>query len=242
MVAYSGGIDSSILATLVTKTETGVTLLTLGRSGSPDVMSILTSRSTFLTKPIVSVAEKVDVENAVSEVEALVSVSSLSHFEDCVAFFLISKAVRNLTNARYVLSANGPDELFCGYDRFRRIVDLEGYDAAQNEIFVALKIAEDLASQVKKVASHFGLLVFEPFLTEEFRTNALAVPIEYKILVGNDLLRKRIWRYYGRTLGLPSATVLKPKKAMQYGMGIHNVTESMLKRGILKLEMTSKKI
>ena len=47
---------------------------------------------------------------------------------------------------------------------------------------------------------------------------------------GDDRLRKRLWRLYGRTLGLPESIVTKPKKAMQYSMGIHQVVFRMVKR------------
>ncbi len=37
-------------------------------------------------------------------------------------------------------------------------------------------------------------------------------------------------------LGLPDATVLKPKKAMQYSMGIDKIMRSMMKSGELKVD------
>ncbi len=52
-------------------------------------------------------------------------------------------------------------------------------------------------------------------------------------------MRKRLWRLYGRTLGLPESIVSKPKKAMQYSMGIHQVLFKMLKRG--EIELSCKK-
>jgi asparagine synthase (glutamine-hydrolysing) len=130
----------------------------------------------------------------------------------------------------YILSANGPDELFCGYDKFRRIIDVEGYPEVQKEIVRALHTADELRKQVSTVVSKFGYETREPFFEPEFKEYSLGIPVEYKILKGNDHLRKRIWRCLGRSLGLPSSTVIRQKKAMQYGMGVHGVVLSMVKR------------
>ena len=153
-----------------------------------------------------------------------------------MAFWLLAKTARESSEISYLISANGPDELFCGYDRFRRILDSGNYVAVENEIPMALKMAEDLGSQVKKIACEFGFQIHEPFLYQKFRHFAIQIPVEYKILPNNDLLRKRIWRCFGRLIGLSDDQVLKPKKAMQYGMGIHAIMCRMLKRGTLKLE------
>ena len=72
-------------------------------------------------------------------------------------------------------------------------------------------------------------------MNESFRKLGLSIPLEFKILVGNDLLRKRIWRCFGRLLEIPEATVMRRKKAMQFGMGIHPVVLSMVKKGLIKV-------
>jgi asparagine synthase (glutamine-hydrolysing) len=214
----------------------------LGKKDSPDVESV--SRDPALNSSdyerAILYVENDEIERSAKTVSNLVNVSNLSHFEDCVAFWLIGEKTRNLDKINYVLSANGPDELFCGYDRFRRILDSSGDGSVANEILVALKSAENLGSQVELVLSHFGLKIFEPFLTEGFKHAGLSIPVEYKILKGNDLLRKRVWRCYGRFLKLDEAIIRRPKKAMQYGMGLHQVVRGMLKRGILELEVHEK--
>jgi asparagine synthase (glutamine-hydrolysing) len=167
---------------------------------------------------------------------------SLSHFEDCTAFWLIAKKTREFPEINYIITANGPDELFCGYDRFRRILDSGDYENIRNEILVALSMAENLGSQVKKIMSEFGYQIREPLLDKKFRDSALRIPVEYKILPNNDLLRKRIWRCFGRFIGLQDDVVKRPKKAMQYGMGIHGIVHNMLKHGSLKLDIPERNL
>ena len=238
VLGYSGGIDSAILATLLSKGGKKIALLTLGREGSSDILA--TSGLSFNVFSGTEVSSKIlsveDIENAAHSVTDVVSVSNLAHFEDCLAFWLIGETTKSLPHTDYVVSGNGPDELFCGYDRFRRIVDSYGYDAAQKEIRTALTNAEKLGEQVKRVLANFDLKIYEPLLQESFKETCIQIPINYKILRGDDLLRKRVWRCFGRSIGIPESVVTRPKKAMQYGMGLHQIVISMVKRGRLSLD------
>lgn len=237
VIAYSSGIDSSILAELVRQRNGNARLLTIGTAESSDLVASandsLARRNGFLlTLGRFTVK---DIQHASHEVAKIVHVDNLSHFEDCVSFWLIANIAAKNSEKGCIFSANGPDELFCGYDRFRRILDKNGYDAVDGEISKALLAAEKLGEQVKRVVSDFGFEVREPFMHESFRKLGLSIPLEYKILVGNDLLRKRIWRCFGRLLEIPEVTVVRRKKAMQYGMGIHTVVLSMVKKGLIKV-------
>ncbi len=212
----------------------------MGLEKSPDVASasrlVQVQRNETIVKPF----SREEVEQAAKKVSDLVQLSSLSHFEDCIAFWLISDYAKELVPGGSLVSANGPDELFCGYDRFRRILDSQGYAALDNEIKRALDVAHDLSLQVSSVAAHFGLGIVEPFLSQEFESTTMEIPVVHKILAGNDRLRKRVWRSLGRRLNLSEETVLRPKKAMQYGMGIHGVVSSMMKHGRLKIPIHQK--
>ncbi|MDA4130424.1 MAG: asparagine synthase-related protein [Thaumarchaeota archaeon] len=243
VLAYSGGIDSSIAAKLISNSLGSVLLLTLGREKSADLQAVSNTEYSYL-KNVSAIAGKIgnsEIETAIEHTLRLVSAKNLPHFEDCVSFCLIAKKAKEISGITTLVSANGPDELFCGYDRFRRIVNTLGYESARGEILSALNAANSLGKEVKKVVAEFGLELAEPFLSAKFIDFCLGIPIEYKIAQGNDMVRKRIWRYFGRQIRVPEKIVLRPKKAMQYGMGIHAVMCSMLKRGTLKLEFENKR-
>jgi asparagine synthase (glutamine-hydrolysing) len=234
-VAFSGGIDSSIAAQLLSEEGKKPVLLALGREGSTDIKNVtgLTSEPVKSAELHVQKITIPEIESAAKEISGNVSVSNLAHFEDCISFWLIANRARMIRGVDSILSANGPDELFCGYDRFRRILDISGFGATEKKISLALESAASLGREVRKVVDSFGLKLEEPFLQQEFIEYGLAIPIHYKIFQGNDLLRKRIWRFFGRTLGLDNEIVLRRKKAMQYGMGVHSIVLGLKKRGII---------
>ncbi|MFI5419939.1 MAG: asparagine synthase C-terminal domain-containing protein [Nitrososphaerales archaeon] len=238
VVAFSAGIDSSIVSKLISETGSSLDLLALGRDGSADLQSVSGLNNAFLksSKIHVEIVTDSEIEQAAIDTSKLVSVSSLAHFEDSLSFSLIAKKAIEIPDMTALISANGPDELFCGYDRFRRIVDSSGYESAEKEIRSALVSANLLGREARKVVSGFGLELVEPLFQKEFVDFALTIPIEFKLQRGNDMLRKRIWRFLGRTMKLPEEIVFRPKKAMQYGMGIHRIVYSMLKNGTLKLD------
>jgi len=221
VVCFSGGIDSSILGFLSNSFQS-TALLGLGEESSQDIQFLKTFEVNLLKKPILVSLTKSEIEEARKRVVAKVQVSKLSQLEDCTAFYLIGEKLNQLVpRAKYILTANGPDELFCGYDRFRRIADIQGYAAIDEEIIRSLDMAQNLKNDVKTVLHDFGIHSTDPFLQEEFIRYCKNIPAPLKILKGDDRIRKRLWRLYGRVLGLPDSIVLKPKKAMQYSMGIH---------------------
>jgi len=71
-----------------------------------------------------------------------------------------------------------------------------------------------------------------PYLDLDVINMAMNIPIKYKINSENDLLRKCILREVAQELGVPKEIVKRPKKAAQYGSGIHK----MLVRRVLKDE------
>jgi asparagine synthase (glutamine-hydrolysing) len=59
---------------------------------------------------------------------------------------------------------------------------------------------------------------------------AMNIPMEYKISGENDRLRKCILREVAAEVGVPPEIVKRPKKAAQYGSGIHKLlTKKVLK-------------
>jgi asparagine synthase (glutamine-hydrolysing) len=85
------------------------------------------------------------------------------------------------------------------------------------------KIANEFAlvEEITAVVSQFDVVVKQPFLSEKFIKFAKLIPIDQKIKGSGDLTRKHVLRQVALSLGVPSESALKPKKALQYGSLIH---------------------
>jgi asparagine synthase (glutamine-hydrolysing) len=62
-----------------------------------------------------------------------------------------------------------------------------------------------------------------PFLDIEVVDLAMQIPMKYKINGKDDKLRKSILREVAADIGVMDDIVKRPKKAAQYGSGIHKI-------------------
>ncbi len=214
-VAFSGGVDSSVLAKLCNLLKKEVTLVTIGFPGSPDIN---------FSK---SIASKLGMNHKTCEIDYLgfqeklqyvlrtIKCSNTSHIENCIAYHYISKLAKQ-NGLDVVLSANGCDELFCGYDKYRKVY-CDGEAKIQRLMEENLINELALMEEINVVAAQLGIEVRQPFLSPEFIEFAKNIPINQKIKGPDDRIRKHILRRTAIALGVPKESAMKPKKALQYG-------------------------
>ena len=218
-VAFSGGIDSSLLAKICKDIGVNITLLTIGFPLSQDIEF---SKQIALKLDLphkVSVLMPEDFQKDLIYVQQKIACKNISQIENCIAYFYIAK-MASQNNLRLILTANGCDELFCGYNKFRLI-----YEKGKTRIIDLIdeRIANEciLIKEIDKITTEFGVLTKQPFFSEKFINFAKSIPIEQKIRGSDDLMRKHILRRVALLLGVPRESALRPKKALQYGSLIH---------------------
>ena len=218
-VAFSGGIDSSLLAQLCNDIGIKVTLLTVGFPGSQDIeFSKVIATRLGLPHKLLEL-KKNDFHNKQRYVWQKLGSGNISHIENCIAFFYLGMLARQ-NGLRLILTANGCDELFCGYDRFRSIYK---YGNARIMQLIHEKIENEiiLMKAVESITTEFGIKTKHPFLSEKFISVALEISIDNKIKGCDDFIRKHILREVAVMIGVPHEAAEKPKKALQYGSLIH---------------------
>lgn len=222
-VSFSGGVDSSLLAKICNSPhlEKHVTLLTIGFSGSHDVnFSKYIAAKMGIDHKVYEITYG-DFEENLHLVQELIRCNNTSHIENCIAYFYICKLAKQ-NDVNVVLSANGCDELFCGYDRYRSACHHSKRDAAIS-VLMDKMIANELAliGEIKIVAAQLGVQVRQPFLSARFIEFAKSIPIDQKIKGPDDMIRKHILRQAALAICVPEESAMKPKKALQYGSSIH---------------------
>ncbi len=218
-VAFSGGVDSTLVAKLCTDLDYDVTLLTIGFSESHDIAfarevneqlklphEILEIEPTFFSDVALKINQKIKTDN-------------LSWNENCIAFYYVSKLAQSL-GLDTVVTANGIDELFCGYNSYRDAID-EGEDKIIELMDSKITNELNMMKAVNDVASEFNVVILQPLLSDSFIKFAKTIPISEKIKGKDDLIRKHIIRELALQVGVPELSANKRKKALQYGSQIH---------------------
>jgi asparagine synthase (glutamine-hydrolysing) len=218
-VAFSGGLDSSVLSKMCSDLNRSVTLLTVGFAGSHDTIFSETIASQLQFPHKKHNIQRDEFYENLNIVEHRIKCRIASHLENCIAYLFIAQLAKE-NGFNVVLTANGIDELFCGYNQYRSM-----YKYGKSSIMRLMheKVLNELLlmEEITTVISYYGVTIKKPFLSEKFIEFAKEIPIDEKIKSEQDMLRKHIIRRLAIYIGVPQEAVMKPKKALQYGSLIH---------------------
>ena len=220
-VAFSGGVDSSLVAKLCHDMGYDVTLLTVGFPGSHDIgFAKEINRSYGYPHEILEITGG-SFRRTVPRIRGAVrTTGGLSWIENSIAFYYVSRLAHGL-GIRAVVTANGADELFCGYDAYRRALDGGGPGRIAELMGQKLDNELEMMAAINRVTSGFGVTLLQPLLSAGFVRFARGIPLEQKITGGTDTVRKHVLRRLAVRCGVPQAACEKRKKALQYGSLIH---------------------
>ncbi|MDE1765772.1 MAG: asparagine synthase [Thaumarchaeota archaeon] len=218
-LGFSGGVDSSLLAKICSDLGFEVTLLTIGFEGSHDIeFSKKISALMKLGHLTRTIPEK-SFPSVAQEIRSQIGTDNLSWNENCIAFHYVSELAKE-NGIDTVLTSNGMDELFCGYNAYREAME-KGEKAVMDLMESKLENEIKMMRAVNQVSSKFGVKILQPLLSGEFVGFAKPIPIPEKIKDKDDLVRKHIIRQLALSVGVPAESALKRKKALQYGSLIH---------------------
>ncbi|WP_101476688.1 asparagine synthase C-terminal domain-containing protein [Candidatus Nitrosotalea bavarica] len=218
-ISFSGGVDSSLLAKIAKDLGYDIVLLTMGFADSHDVEFSKTMAKTLGIRHEIELISEQTFSDMARKISDMINVDNLSWNENCIAFYYVAKLAKK-HNISKVVTANGIDELFCGYNSYRDFIP-EGEEAVVGLMKEKLDNEIRMMKAVNQVTSEFGVQIVQPFLSEKFIEFAKTVPLEQKIKDKDDLMRKHIVRKLALSIGVPEESALKQKKAMQYGSLIH---------------------
>ncbi len=218
-IAFSGGVDSTLVAKLCSDLGYDVTLLTIGFAESHDILFAKeVNEQLKLPHKILQIDSKSFNEIA-SKINEKIKTDNLSWNENCIAFYYVSKLAQCL-ELDTVVTANGIDELFCGYNSYRDVIE-EGEEKVLDLMNSKIENELKMMKAVNDVTSEFNVVILQPLLSENFIKFAKTIPISEKIKDKDDLIRKHIIRGLAIEAGVPELSANKRKKALQYGTLIH---------------------
>jgi len=223
-VAFSGGVDSTLIAKICNDLGYDLTLVTVGFLESHDILFSKKVNEQLNFKHKILEIESESFAEIASKINQKIQTNNLSWNENSIAFYYVSKLAKSL-ELDIVVTANGIDELFCGYNAYRDAIS-EGESKILEVMDAKLDNEIKMMKAVNSVTSEFGVRIVQPLLSEKFIAFAKSIPISEKIHDSEDLYRKHIVRKLASEVGVPEISYNKRKKALQYGSKIH---KSLLK-------------
>ena len=229
-LAFSGGVDSAVLAKILLAEHIPVHLICVGLEGeerevdqAEDLASELGLRIKIKMFPKEAVEE--DVPKVISRIEEADPLKvSLG-----IPFYWISDEARNLGKT-VLMTGQGSDELFGGYLRHMQVYQDEGGEALDRMLLRDVRRAYEVDYElVSHVCAAFNLYHVAPYADFDLITYALGVPAELKMEFEGRILRKAALREVAKEMGLPESAYMRPKKAMQYGTGVDKTLRRVAK-------------
>lgn len=219
-IAFSGGLDSSIIAAMYPEAE----LYSVGLEGSHDMLQAKKAARLLglydrlhLCTPTLK-----EIEQAIPNVMRAVESRDVMKISIAMPLFFASKEAYE-DGIHVMLSGQGADELFAGYRRYEDM----SYDELESALFKDLcSIAENNLERDDAVAMANAVELRLPYLDREVVSIALQIPPELKICNG---VRKYILRISALHL-LHKELVRKEKKAAQYSSGIYSALKKIARR------------
>ncbi len=202
-VAFSGGVDSTLLAKLVKDMGYGIHLLTIGFQDSHDINFAKEVNQILGFPHSISEINPEKFKEVSQKINQTIKTDNLSWNENSIAFYYVAELAQK-NGLKMVVTANGIDELFCGYNSYREAIE-KGEDEVTKMMIEKLKNEGEMMVAINQVTAEFGIRMIQPFLSPNF--------IEYVRELAMDC-------------GVPEVAAQKQKKALQYGSQIH---KSLLK-------------
>lgn len=229
-VAFSGGVDSSLLALLTNESGKKVQLVHASLEGQPEVEHARKVAETLKLPILFSLHGLRDLEEVLPKVMYAVETPDPLQVSIAVPVYWVAEKAHEV-GCTVILAGQGADELFGGYKRYADMYLKHGGEEVRKVI------AEDTLKMYKlnferdsKVCGAFDVELRLPFATYELAKFALTLPVELLLERSSETLRKLVLRRVAEDVGLPQFVVERPKKAMQYTTGIIGALIRLAKR------------
>jgi len=223
-VAFSGGVDSTLLANLVKDMGYDIHLLTIGFHDSHDINFAKEVNQILNFPHSISEIDPEKFKDVSHKINQTIKSDNLSWNENSIAFYYVAELAQK-NGLKTVVTANGIDELFCGYNSYREAIEA-GEDEVVKMMNEKLKNEVEMMVAINTVTAEFGVKMVQPFLSPSFVDYAKRIPVSEKIHGPDDMKRKHPIRELAMDYGVPEVAAQKQKKALQYGSQIH---KSLLK-------------
>lgn len=215
-IALSGGLDSSILASCIKDKKTVALGMVAKDFPSPDLVHAqLVAKSCGLKLAVITVPVD-DLLSAAEDVIKILQVFNPIEIRNNIVVYLTMKFAKE-SGFSSIMTGDGADELFAGYNFFKRLSGQE----LQKDL---ARIWNVMHFPSRAISQSLGIVLHTPFLDDAMSEYAKKIPVDLKIRgengtkYGKWILRKSFEN------DLPGSIVWREKSAMQDGSGTSGLT------------------
>jgi len=229
-VAFSGGLDSSIIAFLAKNSGIDVHLIHASLENQLET-EYARQAAEELGLPIHSCTyTEEDVQKILPNVLQLIEEPDLVKVSIGIPVYWAAEKTAEL-NLKVMLAGQGADEMFGGYKRYVDCYLRYGSEKVQETIFNDIvRMYETNFERDSKICNFHNIELRLPFASYRIAKFAIDLPLKLKIGPSRNTLRKLVLRQTAKRLGLPQSIVDKPKKAIQYATGVNKALKEVARK------------
>jgi len=229
--AFSGGLDSTLMAHAAKENGLRPELITVGLKGQAELEHARQVAKELGLDISVRELSQSEIIDRLGEVVDTVESTDSTLVGHSVPLFFVCEVAQEM-GMGHLLVGQLSDELFAGYGRFEELALKHHFREARKEVLRSVLAAatNDFEPGDKLAISH-RLKLQCPFAYLPLVDYALSIPISLKLrLIGDGVVRKYVLRRLAASWKLPESVVNRPKKAVQYSTGVQKVLLKEAKR------------
>lgn len=215
-IALSGGLDSSILASCAKNKKMTALALIAKDFSSPDLVHAQLVAKSCDLKLDITTADIEDLLSAAEQTIKILQVFNPIEIRNNIVVYLTMKSAKE-SGFGSIMTGDGADELFAGYNFFKR---LSGQELEQD----LQRIWSVMHFPSRSISQSVGIMLHTPFLDDAISEYAKNISSDFKI-------REEKGKKYGKWIlrkafegDLPETIIWREKSAMQDGSGTSGLT------------------
>jgi asparagine synthase (glutamine-hydrolysing) len=226
-VLFSGGVDSCMVAAVAREMCPHVTAYAGGVAGSPDLEAARAAADKMGLELRVHPLTSENLDELIPDTVKAIEDNGLMQVEVALPMFAALKLAAE-DGVRVMLTGQGADELFGGYEWYPPILARDGDSAVIRAMWTDINnLYRDTLEREDKMSMWHSIELRVPFLDPHLIDRAMSIAPEHKIRNNGSLDRmgKRIHRKLAAELGVPHEIAYRLKDGAQHGSGIHRALE-----------------
>lgn len=226
-VAFSGGLDSSLIAALAKEEEVNVHLIHVSLEKQSETKHAKKAAKSLGSPIHVYQYKKEDVKKVLSKVLWLIEEPNPLKASIGIPIYWTAEKTAEL-GFKVLLAGQGADEIFGGYERYVKAYLRSDAEQVRKLMFKdILELGINNVERDYKICNFHNVELRLPFAAYNMAKFTINLPTELKMNTQKEGLRKLILRHAAKKIGLPTFITNRPKKAIQYATGINKTLKKL---------------